>query len=73
MKPEWTAIFDGDCEHCGSLPPYTPIYWDGNASWCEDCADANEYPEPTEDDRKAFWTAQVEYHTKALKELGSQK
>ncbi len=72
MTSDWTVTHDCGCEHCGTLPPYTPTYWDGNASWCEDCSAANGYPEPAEDDRKVFWMAQVSYHTEALKKLGSQ-
>ncbi len=71
MTPEWTATEICDCEHCGVLRPYTPTYWDGNASWCEACADANDYPEPTEDDVDNFWKALVFYHTEELKKLGS--
>ncbi len=72
MKPEWTATERCDCEHCGVLPPYTPTYWDGNTDWCEACAKANGYPEPTEDDRESFWKAKVAHHTRALQELNSQ-
>ena len=67
-----------DCEHCGTLPPFSVTWCDGGTWWCLSCAkyDYKNFELSDEDKEKLLILQKGEltkYHTQGLIDVEKQK